>query len=52
MADEQEEEDREESFYASIRTEELLAYGFSRKCLAEVHDMLGHLGIEVLHDAI
>jgi predicted glutamine amidotransferase len=52
MADEQEEEDREDSFYTNMRVEDLLAYGFSRKCLAEVQDMLGHLGIEALHDAL
>jgi hypothetical protein len=52
MADEQEEEDREDSFYTSMRVDDLIAYGFSRKCLAEVQDMLGHDGIELLHDAI
>lgn len=47
-----EDDDREEQEFTNIRLDELRQYGFSRKCLDEVLDLLGPYGIEALHDAI
>jgi hypothetical protein len=43
--------ERAEEFYTEMRMEELLEYGFTRSCLDEVREILGHYGIEALHDA-
>ena len=46
------EEEREEAFYSDLRQQDLIQYGFSRECLREVFELLGHYGIEQLHDAM
>lgn len=46
--DEQDEEDA----YTGMRMSDLVQYGFSQKCLNEVLDVMGHYGIEILHDAL
>ena len=38
--------------YNDIRILDLMQYGLSRKCLEEVFEVLGHGGIEALHDAM
>lgn len=45
-------DDQEEAFYSTIRESELLSFGFSRDTLAEVFKLLGHGGLEALHDAM
>jgi glutamine amidotransferase len=49
--DDEDEQAREAAFYTDLRVEYLMQYGFSRRCLEEVHDVLGDYGIEILHDA-
>lgn len=44
--------DDEAAAYTKMRLDDLRQYGFSRKCLDEVLELLGHYGIESLHDAI
>jgi hypothetical protein len=36
--------------YTDLRMQDLMAFGFSRKALDEVFELLGHCGIEALHD--
>lgn len=45
-------DEQEEQFYTDMRFDELIQYGFTRQCLREVFDVLGHYGIEVLHEAM
>lgn len=46
------EDEREAEAFTNMRVDDLRAYGFSRKCLNEIMDLLGAYGIEALHDAI
>lgn len=46
------EADEYEQQYTDIRWNELRMYGLSEQCLTEVFELLGHLGIEALHDAM
>ena len=41
-----------EQQYTDIRWNELRMYGLSEPCLTEVFELMGHFGIEALHDAI
>jgi predicted glutamine amidotransferase len=50
--DKSEDEDDECEGYSAIRAHDLVQFGFSAKCVAEVFEMLGHAGIEALHDAM
>lgn len=45
-------DDDTEDQYTAMRMEELMSYGFSRSTLLEVIDLMGHWGIEALHDAM
>lgn len=49
---EEDEAERETAAFNDMRITDLRAYGFSSECLEEVFELLGHYGIEALHDAI
>jgi glutamine amidotransferase len=46
------EADEYEQQYTDIRWNELRMYGLTEQCLTEVFELLGHFGIEALHDAM